>query len=1110
MKSNPTQEQKKILDNEKKNLIVSASAGSGKTFVVIEYLIKLICEKKIPLSKFLVLTFTKAAASEMKTRLYNAILKQEQTEFLLEQIDEISQSDISTIDAFCEKLIKRNINKLDIDENFSVLDEKVARSLKLMAFDRAYEKLFKENREYFDLIYFAFKKNKEMICDAMLDIQSFFDSNFEGDALADEFIQKNSEFIKEGEDFVCNYIESTFAEQKKTLLSLGQMPDKYENFRQMLLAFCEIKYRDDIIKFFNEINVFNFIAIPRNKMDDEDKKEILNDCKEKLKEIKTLTKSFEGLDSERYKNLKSGDLSIALLSLYKNYAQLYKEIKKSKKGLDFADLEEKAKELLKEQDVLESLQEKYEYIFIDEYQDTNFLQEAIIKPIAEKGNFVAVGDPKQGIYGFRNASMEIMKKDIEDFAKEKDSDALFLTGNFRSDKKVLDFINKIFVKIMTMDGVGIDYQKTSMLDGRAEFKEAQMCPVTIDVIVGEKEDEVPQGVYSVKEDKLTIDEKNKVEVKNIARIVDEALKSKIYDAKIKKYRDAQPSDIAVLFRERSSVMRQTVKHLQEKGFNVVADIKQNLLEDGQIRVLIALVKLTYNFNDDISLVAVMNSWFGEFTLDEILKYKTKDKRFFEVIRESTDEKIVRFRKDIEEFYFDCQVMGLIKALNKLFAQKDFYAHLNSLPFASTKRAHINELFKIIKGGDFEFNGPGLVSYLENNEVGGQSVEQAANAITITTIHATKGLEYPIVILGGCGEKLKKPYKKQYALSKRFGLACDMFDFENAERIKSPRNIATKLLRDKKEFISEIMIFYVALTRAQNHLFITGSQNEKQLKIKDGLFGCQTYLDLIFYAFGKNFTSSLYSQGAIEVESVKFNIIEDVVDIEKVTQRKIKTFENVLPQIAEIKRYIDFEYSGKDNCRHEYKNSVSGVLHLEDNEVLFAQHENGENREKAILRGNAYHEALKLLDFDKIENMKDLLDCQKQLSEQMTEGYFELINFDLLFKNIIIIKNIIGKQKAIKEREFIMQTSLSEAGIANSEENVIVQGVVDLFSMGEKTILIDYKFTSETNEEKLIERYSKQIYLYLLAIEKAFGTKVNEKYLLSLKHAKLIKLIDFKK
>ena len=133
MKNKPTEEQRKILENDRKKLIVSASAGSGKTFVVIEYLIDLICNKKIPVSRLLVLTFTKAAAGEMKTRLFKAILEEKATPFLLEQLDDISISDISTIDAFCEKIIKRHIDKLDIDNNFMVLDEKEAQKLKFIA-----------------------------------------------------------------------------------------------------------------------------------------------------------------------------------------------------------------------------------------------------------------------------------------------------------------------------------------------------------------------------------------------------------------------------------------------------------------------------------------------------------------------------------------------------------------------------------------------------------------------------------------------------------------------------------------------------------------------------------------------------------------------------------------------------------------------------------------------------------------------------------------------------------------------------------------------------------------------------------------------------------------
>ena len=168
-------------------------------------------------------------------------------------------------------------------------------------------------------------------------------------------------------------------------------------------------------------------------------------------------------------------------------------------------------------------------------------------------------------------------------------------------------------------------------------------------------------------------------------------------------------------------------------------------------------------------------------------------------------------------------------------------------------------------------------------------------------------------------------------------------------------------------------------------------------------------------------------------------------------------------------------------------------------------EGAEGREMAINRGNAFHEALKVLDFDQINNPADISNQREFLLKNIGEEYVNLLDFDLLYKNISLIKNVLKGQKAIKERKFIMQASLSESEIAQGWEDVIVQGIVDLMSIGERNILIDYKFTSQQDDKKLVEKYEKQIKLYSLAIEKAFGRKVDEKYLLSLKQAKLIRI-----
>lgn len=296
--------------------------------------------------------------------------------------------------------------------------------------------------------------------------------------------------------------------------------------------------------------------------------------------------------------------------------------------------------------------------------------------------------------------------------------------------------------------------------------------------------------------------------------------------------------------------------------------------------------------------------------------------------------------------------------------------------------------------------------------------------------------------------------------------------------------------------------------------------------------------------GENFTEQLFSQGNVQTENLEFNIIpcEEEKTEEDIVEEKLNDFEEENPFESQIQAYDEFLYPNLKECKISLKNSVSGVMNalkpyeegekgeVEDESFSHRVH----SREEAIQTGNAYHEALKIVDFNDIESLEDLKNKESFLKEKLSDGFFERLDLKLLFKNIMVIKSVTKDLKLVKEREFIMQSTPSELGLdslneelcllniniaedkAQSEEigieqnsceenQLIVQGIVDLFAMGEKLVLIDYKYSSERNERALVERYQNQIKLYSLALEKAFGRAVDEKYLLSLKEGKLIKI-----
>ena len=1131
-KNSPTAEQQKILDSKAKNLVISASAGSGKTFILIEKIKNLICENKVKVEKLLVLTFTKVAAEEIKSRLTNAILSQKPTKELIESLDVLPLSDISTIDSFCEKIIKRNINKLNISENFTILDEKTALKLKKIAFLNTYQHFSQNEKEKFDEIYFAFKKNKDAVEDCVMALQDKFSSLSEGDELLQTFEKDAGKLNDLAQESLISYFKQCFDISKTILESVddGILTQSEKDAFALLNEIVKLDLRGNIFLVCQNINN---IALPSLKgRHKEEVRYSFSNAKYYIKKAFDIAAKYRYIPNNAKDKADSGMLVKSIIAFYRHFINYYNDLKLKRSALDFADIESYAKKLLQDDEVKKALQERYDYIFIDEYQDTNRLQESILKPISEGGYFTAVGDIKQGIYGFRNANMEIMLSDIKNFSKNLDGEALYLNGNFRTEKGILSFVNIIFEKIMTTESVGIDYKDNSMLLGLQEFIRDELPPVTVDVIVQENKkaldneenecEQEPREVYDITKDKLLGDDSQEAEVCTIIERIEEVLDREIYDAKLKKFRRVQQNDIALLFRGRSPLMNEVVRRLRNLGLSVEADLKQSLIEDCNIAVICALLKLTLNKKDDISLASVMASIFGGFSIDELaeLRFNNRESKFYDIVLNGDDEKLVKFNEEIDKFKFDIQIFGVVKSLCRLFNRVDYYSYLDEFNNAREKIANINSLYKLIKSADLDYNVPGIISMLEGStEIRGG--EGGSNAINVVTIHATKGLEYPIVILCDAGEGLKKVYNKNYTFSTKFGIGTTLNDFESMTRIPSPIFLASRLEMEKREFIDEIMIFYVALTRAQNHLYIIGSGKEKDFSF-DILDEQNSYLKFIFFAFGENFTKQLFNQGQIKTENFLFKIKNaESKEIKERYQEDI-IYNNDENLSDDLQKYVDFVYPGEDECKLSYKNSVTGIMKINEKERELLPEEKEiftpkvVYRELAILTGNAYHEALKILDFNVVNSRDDLEISKESLKEKMTEGYFDLLDFDLLYKNISVIKDKTKDMKLIKEREFIMLSSPQEMGYMSKskqdsnakdrkDNSLIIQGIVDLFALGEKIVLIDYKYTSCQNDEILKERYSRQIELYSLALSKAFGGKEIDKYLLSLKEGHLIKL-----
>lgn len=1094
------EEQEKVLHNDKKNMLVSASAGSGKTYIMIKYITKLICEDEIPVNNFLVLTFTKAAATEMKERLQKRLQEMGKNDFVVEQIDSLSTANISTIHAFCEKNLKKYANLLGINENFAIADENLSQKIRQSAFDIALKK-FNENfeNEYYELIS-NFKNNKSKLQDIMFEIETLVNSIANKEEFLQKNLQENSSYFEKATEFLFQNAKNEISNQLDFVLKL-HVDDFYFELTRRLKEVVESK---NIYEMCKACQDFAFPFLPKRKEYGDEVVDKLSATKENINKIVGTIASLNLCDKENLEFQKNGLLEKTLIKLYQIYENEEENIKKLHNYLDFYDLEKYMKIL----SVQENLFSGIKYVFVDEYQDTNKIQEKIIKNVAKNCNFVAVGDVKQGIYGFRLASSEIFLKDMEDFSKDENSSVNFLQSNFRSYQKVLDFVNDIFKQCMTKDVSGVDYAKSSMLKGMSDFVDDGTSAVTIDLVCEKPtEKECLPKVYSVENANVFANEQNKNQLLDIKRRINDVMGS--YISENGKLRKCRYSDIAILSRNRSPFFNQLENFLQEEGVPVVSNSRNVLLSEPEILVLLNFLKVALNKSDnEVALLSVLMSALCDVNMNDVLKEKnSSEKNLCEIVSEDANKKFEKFNQYVKDFVFDVDVLGAKKAFLNLFNKTKYRAYLNLQKNHKKLNLFVDKFLSEISSSGFEYDLAGLVNYFETVSI--NVVSEAStldDCVLLTTIHNSKGLEYPIVFLIGCDQSLKKSRPKvDVEINEDFGLAVKYYDKENNSEVVSAKMRAIQETKAKKNFVEELMIFYVALTRAKNRLYLFGEHKDSFFE-KYSIWDCDSYFDLIFYALQKQKEEFLKNKN-FKDEKLEINLIEELQEIEPEIAQNFENAEFDGDMQAKILDYLKFKYRMGEKLNFKLKESVTSLNNKNQEDVLDKfSNESFSFGGAGVEIGNAYHLAMRTLNFEKINSIADLENEINQ-NKSVFEEIEKLLDKQTLLKNILIMKKFSNGAKVFKEKEFIMKDKLSNL-IENTtfDDEILVQGIVDFFAIKDgQVILVDYKYSNSTSEEYLIEKYKNQLKLYKNAIENGLKLPVNEIYLLSLKNNNLIKV-----
>ena len=874
-----TKEQQKAIDTRNADILVSAAAGSGKTAVLVERIMGIITDEKNPvdIDNLLIVTFTSAAAAEMRERIgkaLTAIAEKEKDEHILRQVTLVNHADITTIHSFCMKVVRENYTKLNIDPDFRIADENECGLIKNAVLEELFEQKYGgENNENFLSLVETFGESlgDSRLKDIVLDIHGFIQSmpfpkkylkesvekyDFDISAPFDETIW--GEYIKEKCLFEINeYIKCT---DTALNIAVANGPESYAKaLTSDLIGLSELRstMEENFDNVYDKISSFKFVNIGRaGKNDDKKIAETIKAMREIVKKgITNLEDNFFFTDTKYQKEdvYKTGSLIKELADIVKEFSDMYSEAKRAKNTADFNDLEHFALKILIEEnengfkpskEALQ-LQKKYYEVMTDEYQDSNPVQEMILLSVSGRGknenNRFMVGDVKQSIYRFRQAEPGLFMEKYNTYQSEGNKQRIDLFKNFRSRKEVLDSINFIFRQIMFYRTGEMEYTKEAWLYPGADYPESEDMAVEVDVIEkkNQTENEELDDISSAEAEMIFT-------AKRIRELIESGFK--VYDIKEKQLRNLKYSDIAIIMRKTKNWGRTAREVLEKFGIPSYSESPEKYFERKEISDILSILSVIDNSRQDIPLIAALKIDYYGFTNDDLLKIRTGSDKvdFYDCVKNyalcgsDTDisDRLKKFFADIDTWKKKAPYMSVGELIWDIYSVTGYYDYTGALNNGDVKQLNLMALIE--KADELEKNNfKGLfnfVRYIERLQKTGsdfgavKSGSETGDVVRIMTVHKSKGLEFPVVFLCGMGSNFnKRDSTAPVLMHRKMGLACDYTDIDSRiERI----TVSKKTLADKmkaESLAEEMRVLYVAMTRAKEKLIITGSVNSIEKK-----------------------------------------------------------------------------------------------------------------------------------------------------------------------------------------------------------------------------------------------------------------------------------------
>lgn len=1147
-----TNAQQNAINARNSDILVSAAAGSGKTAVLTERVVRKIIDDSNPTSidRLLVVTFTNAAAAEMRARISRKltdISKEEPNHTnILKQISLLPSAKICTIDSFCINLVRENFFNLNIAQDFKILDNAEQLLIEDTVINEIIEEHYKTDSDQFKALVelLCSTKNDRDLVNAVKRVSNYISAQPFPEKWLDMCCdQYNPDIPLEDSNFgkyIFNEVRIaaedalSIVNHAETALDTGD--ELYEKYSQMLqkdrgifesLTDSNISSLDDLK---SKAELIKFSTMPSKRGYTSSVKEYLTNSRNIYKDIvkkdikPLLTADTEDIQRDNeylYPIIKT------FCGIVREFSKKTLEVKREMNAYSFSDIEHFAIELLLSlgdkgelirTDLASELKNSYDEILVDEYQDTNAAQDALFASLSNGYNRFMVGDVKQSIYRFRLAMPEIFnkKKDyytpyLEDPTSQQQK--IILDSNFRSRKGICDYTNFVFSKIMSRRIGELDYTDEDYLNYGSDYAESDIPSAQLCLL------ETPEDCDA-----------DEYEARQAAKFILNKVKSGELIREGENYRKIGFSDFAVLFRSPKNKLPVWSKVFAEYSIPASANNRVNLFENNEVVILLSLLRTIDNPSRDVPLLATLMSVFYGYTAEQIAQAKVNNnhKNLFACIM-AEEGTFSKFIADLDKYRRYAASMSVENFLRQIISDTSFLSVISAMGDARQRKLNVMKFVELATVFDKGEN-VGLTSFIRfvdsviNNNVSVDSAElgfSGESSVKLMSVHQSKGLEFPVCIFASSSTRYNTDdLRGLIQLNNQCGIGLKVYNEDGLFRYNSMQYSCIKNMNASALMSENLRVLYVAITRAKEQFItfasyknLTSAVENAASKIIDGKIYPPTVKHILCDADLLLMTALLHKDSTELRKMTSVDIMPDVsFDFDmriffdgSFEESVIAKSHEAMPDdeiVSAIRNKLSYKYYASELSSFSSKRSASELDERDGGFRFFAKTKPAfldSNGMTSAEKGSAMHTFMQYADFNIAKD--DIESEVKRLIDKcfITERQAEVLDKNKLraFFNSDIARRMLNSPAVYRELKVTSLIPACELEDTKFEDKILVQGIADcIFEENGELVLVDYKTDYVKSADELLDLYKKQLAFYRIAAEKTLNKPVKQALLYS--------------